>query len=186
MGKQIFHKYRQWDFTWLKLRNGYFTCTKNEDLMKHKNWSLQRGMQRVTNKTGLLVDLCAWFAKTHREITKQAGSENAPPTSMLDQMKLSYGYSPLDKPLDNVACGWLHLPSIPIDICIAQSVQHIHMLRSTICLRARPISDINILVSLPINIPILHIYIYYIFPTYQCLFPSISTYLQPHIYIYNT
>ena len=37
MGKQIFHKYRQWDFTWLKLRNGYFTCTKNWDLMKHKH-----------------------------------------------------------------------------------------------------------------------------------------------------
>jgi hypothetical protein len=154
----------------------------------YKKWGSHEAQELVTAKRDAtcdqqnwpLVDLCAGLAKTHREITKQAGSENAPPTSMLDQMKLSYGYSPLDKPLDNVACAWLHLPSIPIDICIAQSVQHIHMLRSTICLRARPISDINILVSLPINIPILHIYI---FPTYQCLFPSISPYLQPHIYI---
>jgi hypothetical protein len=150
----------------------------------YKKWGSHEAQELVTAKRDAtcdqqnwpLVDLCAWLAKTHREITKQAGSENAPPTSMLDQMKLSYGYSPLDKPLDNVACAWLHLPSIPIDICIAQSVQHIHMLRSTICLRARPISDINILVSLPINIPILHIYIYS---------QRINVYSHQYPHIYN-
>ena len=149
----------------------------------YKKWGSHEAQELVTAKRDAtcdqqnwpLVDLCAWLAKTHREITKQAGSENAPPTSMLDQMKLSYGYSPLDKPLDNVACAWLHLPSIPIDICIAQSVQHIHMLRSTICLRARPISDINILV-LPINIPILHIYIYS---------QRINVYSHQYPHIYN-
>ena len=154
----------------------------------YKKWGSHEAQELVTAKRDAtcdqqnwpLVDLCAWLAKTHREITKQAGSENAPPTSMLDQMKLSYGYSPLDKPLDNVACAWLHLPSIPIDICIAQSVQHIHMLRSTICLRARPISDINILV-LPINIPILHIYIY--IPNVSMSIPiNIPIFTTSHIY----